>query len=225
MTRATLVRALPTPRGPCKPSNPAMACVVVGPSLSKLRNARATLRSSTARSSRPGVCPLAGGRPRPREGGAVAAPFAPARPSALSKSAASIAESQIAADFSSWSRIAMSALCRPIQLCQSRNQRIFMAGCHGLECHRAIAALRAISDRRLADNFPALALPPLAAPSLLKATAAGLRVSLAGSGSTGAGGSSGSPVSFSPMACSTAARAISATSRRVFFFCLPMQAF
>jgi hypothetical protein len=39
--------------------------------------------------------------------------------------------------------------------------------------HRANTALRAISDLRLADSFLARALPPLDAPSLLSATAAG----------------------------------------------------
>ena len=42
---------------------------------------------------------------------------------------------------------------------------------------RAMTALRAIADRFAGDSFKARALPPLDAPSLDKATAAGLRVS------------------------------------------------
>ena len=80
--------------------------------------------------------------------------------------------------------------------------------------HLTLAASFAISDRRFLLSF-APRLTPFDAPSLDSATAAGFRVS----GWGGSGGSRDSPLSSSPMICSGFSRAISAVSRRVFFFC------
>src|SRR5262249_25958030 len=73
------------------------------------------------------------------------------------------------------------------------------------------AAFLAIAFRFAGLSDAARILPPLDAPSLLKATAAGLRVSGSGSGS-------GEPSRRSPMACSTTRRATETKSRSPVFF-------
>jgi hypothetical protein len=75
--------------------------------------------------------------------------------------------------------------------------------------HRFAAACFAMAFRFVADSAFALALPPLLAPSLLKATAAGFRVSFSGGvpGGTGRGPS--------PRAASATALAIWVKSRRL----------
>src|SRR5207245_5767499 len=65
--------------------------------------------------------------------------------------------------------------------------------------HLALAAFLAICLRLAGESFAALALPPLDAPSLLRAKAAGF---LPASGS-----SNGVPSKCSPIACSTTRRA------------------
>jgi hypothetical protein len=64
--------------------------------------------------------------------------------------------------------------------------------------HRVLAAFLAIADRFCGDSAAALAAPPFNPPSFPKAAAVGLFA--------GGAGSSGSPDSFSPMACSTTRR-------------------
>ena len=89
-----------------------------------------------------------------------------------------------------------------IRLCQALKVAAFCNSNVYLDFHLVAAAFFAMALRFAAESLSALARPPLAPPSLPRATAAGFFPAF--------GSSSGVPSICSPMACSTTRKALTA---------------